>query len=376
MSEVFSVMRHADLAIAHNLPVLNPTLYEALQRRFSDVVIAKAGTPLVGGAYVEDASGSRKFRATDDGEYYRVCCPFCQESRHRLWINHRWGVGLDETHYAYDPSDKFWWDCICFNSDCMSNPENVATLRRWTYGGIGRELHGAKIQITTGCSAPATLSVVKLPGTCIRIDQLSPFHTGRGYLEGRGYDIDMLGRVYDVHYCEEAPAEYPVVNGRIIIPIYMRGEMVGWQARAPYDCEWKAMGRSKYYNLPNMPRSLMLYGYDQAVMSPLCIVTEGVTNVWTIGDGAVATFGKSMSYMQAELIVTNWKHVVVAYDGGTEEQKATSQVEAMLAGKVQTLIPLALPVGEDPASLGATRFWDLVWAAAEERKIDLENLDA
>ncbi|MFN9956455.1 MAG: hypothetical protein ACK55I_25435, partial [bacterium] len=29
------------------------------------------------------------------GEYYCVCCPFCNDVAHKLWINHRYGAGVN-----------------------------------------------------------------------------------------------------------------------------------------------------------------------------------------------------------------------------------------------------------------------------------------
>ena len=348
--------------------VLNPTLYSSLLRRFHDVRIAKQGVPLVGGAYVASGTGTR-FRATDDGEYYQVCCPFCAESRYRLWINHRWGVGLDANHPYYDPADKFWWSCHCFNSDCMANPENVAQLRTWAYGAIGRELRGRRIEIRAGFSAPAMLGVVPLPGTCIPLQQLSPHHIASSYLRERGYDPRWLGETYHVHYCDAAPPEYPVANGRLIIPIIMNGDIVGWQARPPYECDWKAMHCAKYYNLPNMPRSLMLYGFDIAKEYPYCIITEGVTNVWTLGEGAIATFGKSMAFQQAEMIKSRWKAAVVAYDG--DAAKECAAVAMMLESPDFPVVRMQLPDGEDPASLGRNRFMNLMYDTAAKAKVEL-----
>jgi len=356
------------LRTSFEINVLNPALYIALQRRFHDVKIAKPGVPLVGGAYVQ--SGSRvKFIATDDGEYYQVCCPFCAEDRYRLWINHRWGAGLDVNHPAYDSSDRFWWSCHCFNNGCMANPENVAQLRTWTYGGIGRELHVKRPTINAGFSAPAALNHVELPGTCVGLDDLPSHHIACTYLKERGYDPHWLGAAFGLHYCEEAPPEYPMTNGRIIIPIIMNGDLVGWQSRPPYECDWKAMHTPKYYNLPNMSRSLMLYGYDFAKQYPICIVTEGVTNVWTLGDGAVATFGKSMSFQQAEMIKHSWKAAVVAYD--SDAIKESPAVAMMLESPDFPVVRVQLPEGEDPASIGYDRFMNLMYDTAHKANITL-----
>jgi DNA primase len=174
-----------------------------------------------------------------------------------------------------------------------------------------------------------------------------------------------------VAYCEEAAAEYPLVNGRIITPVTMNGECVGWQARAPFECDWGARHIPKYYNLPGMPKTSMLYGYDQAVGEPFCIVVEGVTDVWRVGVGAIATFGKTLSFSQAELIYQNWKKVVIAYDSDAHEY--VERAKMMLESKMD-VVPMLLPSG-DPASIPNEEFWTAVLAAADECRIDLLGRD-
>ena len=47
------------------------------------------------GCLMDRGRGKPEFQASNPGEYYRIACPFCLDTRHRLWINHRWGVGPD-----------------------------------------------------------------------------------------------------------------------------------------------------------------------------------------------------------------------------------------------------------------------------------------
>jgi hypothetical protein len=355
--------------------VLNPTLYQRLQRRFGSVLVAKAGEAMFGGGF-DYSTGARRYTPLSAGEYYRVCCPFCLQrnavdTRYRLWINHRWGVGLDPLDPCYDPLDRFWWMCCCYNENCMSAPENRQQLRSWIYGGVGRELHREQIKILPGRADTLSLGVVSLPGTCQRVDSLPAEHAACQYLRGRGFDPKTLGEVFDVSFCFESH-ELPAAANKIIIPIKMGGQLVGWQARPAFDADWKAMSMSKYYNAPGINRRLMLYGMEQARALPFCILVEGVTDVWAIGLGAVALLGKTLSAQQTLLLCNNWKAVVLALDSGAqrnaEEIAGKLNSEPSLAGRI---VIVRMPQGLDPASVNNEYFWDLVYGHAQQAGVDL-----
>jgi hypothetical protein len=268
----------------------------------------------------------------------------------------------------YDPADRFWWASTCYNEGCLKNPERVAQLRTWIYGGLGRELHRREIPVSSGMSAPAALQHVELPGTCIPLRQLSAHHVANAYLATRGFDPLQLDADYGLCYCDAAPPEYPTTNGRLIIPICMNGDRVGWQARAVYDCDFAAMHCPKYYNLPGMNKSAVLYGLDQAVGTAFCTIVEGVSDVWAIGPGALATLGKTLSYVQAEMIVARWPVAVIAYDADAPEyvERAKVLLESKLA-----VVPVTLPDGLDPATTAPARFWDIVYQSAEKVGVTL-----
>ena len=51
------------------------------------------------------------------GETYKVSCPFCSDTRQRLWINHHWGVRDEKTN------DDLLHLAHCFNDDCINTRE-------------------------------------------------------------------------------------------------------------------------------------------------------------------------------------------------------------------------------------------------------------
>lgn len=78
--------------------VLNPVLYQRLVELFGSVKVANAGqsaTPFSG------------------GEQYRVCCPYCNDKRHRLYISHLYATS-EHRGLAY-----------CHNeTHCLDRPDN------------------------------------------------------------------------------------------------------------------------------------------------------------------------------------------------------------------------------------------------------------
>lgn len=164
------------------------------------------------------------------------------------------------------------------------------------------------------------------------------------YLEGRGFIPSELIRDYKLHSC------YTLGKWkfRIIAPIFLGGEIVSFQA---LDVTGKA--KLKYKLCPNdkavIPARHLLYNID-SVQSRVIIV-EGITDVWRIGPGSVATFGIEFSREQIDLLRNrNLKSALVVFDG---EEKAI-QKAYKLAGNL-FFIPdvevIELEDGKDPDSL-------------------------
>src|SRR5262245_43966672 len=95
---------------------LNPQLYEALSRAFGPVLVAHDGARMEA-AYLPDCTGALIKRAISPGEYYRVNCFACGDTRHRLWVNHMWGVRDPRT------GTRHRWAAKCFNEDCLRRKE-------------------------------------------------------------------------------------------------------------------------------------------------------------------------------------------------------------------------------------------------------------
>lgn len=116
------------------------------------------------------------------------------------------------------------------------------------------------------------------------------------YLKGRDFDPEILIPKYRLKACYNV-GKYKF---RIIAPVIMDNKIVSFvgmdvtrQAKIPYknasDSESVIPIKSCLYNLDNANETVIL--------------VEGITDVWRIGDGAVATLGKKVTMEQINLLI-------------------------------------------------------------------------
>jgi len=125
-------------------------------------------------------------------------------------------------------------------------------------------------------------------------DQFPKIHLN--YLKSRDFDPDILIPKYKLKACYNV-GKYKF---RVIAPVIMDNEIVSFvgidvtrQAKIPYknasDIESIIPIKSCLYNLDNANETVIL--------------VEGITDVWRIGDGAVATLGKKVTMEQINLLI-------------------------------------------------------------------------
>jgi hypothetical protein len=342
---------------------LRPSLYYCLEHRLGPVIIANEGEELVGCARTDPYSDRPRLEVSMPGEYYRVCCPFCNDTRHRLWINHRWGLYVPEFK-----SDNLFL-AHCFNEDCLAQPGRAQQLRNVVFDNFVRGR--APDPVRRGRRpAVAPRREVKAPGPLVcSLDNLSPDHPAVLYLRGRGYDTDWLGRTLRVGVCLGAYPEFRMAKDRIIIPTYHGGAYAGWQAR--YVGEPPDKRVPKYFTMAGMKVSQLLYNYDVARQSPFGVVCEGPMDVWAFGPEAVALFGNKVSAAQAQLIGSAWREgtVIILLDG--DAPGPALQAHDALAGLVRRRAVVSLPADKDPGDLPRQELRQFVFAEALRQGADL-----
>jgi hypothetical protein len=347
---------------------LNPTLYQALVARFGAVKIYKQGQPNTVRARPNwHRQGRLQNRVVEAGEYYAVACPFCGDTRGRLWVNHQWGVrdplsGDDNLHLA-----------ICFNEGCLNNRPRQRQLQR-LLGPFDDEVGGVVAPQAAADVWATPPSEPTLPDGSVPVNELPPAHPAVAYLQGRNFDVHELWERWRVRYCERAPLSTPPLRQRLVIPIHRPGGpgdatpvLAGWAARAVTPTP--ADGPRYLFNA-GLRASHLLYGLPAALPAagPVVLV-EGPTDVWRVGLGAVALLGRSLSPPQRGevLRLARGRPVVVLLDrdAGAQARALRDSLRGSRAGEPGEKRVVVAGVPGDAKDPGDSTT-ALVWAAIEQ----------
>lgn len=350
---------------------LRPDLYRRLEQRLGDVVYARDGEEMDAYIYEDptevDSRGRpfKKLQVNEPGEAYRVNCPFCGDTRKRLWVNHMWGY--KDTEHRID----YLWLANCFNDGCPL--KGNIQLKRRLYEMIYSDVLGQVLEydvVLPGVRLKGQGHVeAKPPGVLVPLTHLPSNHPANAYFRDRGYDPAWLQEHYRLRFCPEAIQEYPLVTGRVVIPVYMRGKLVGWQARLLGTPSSKHI--PKYYTMPGMAKGLCLYNFDTAAKHGHVVITEGVTDAWRYGPEAVALLGNKATSRQIAEIVATWRHVPVFCMLDGEARDENQALADQLSIGHPNVVRVDLLEDKDPGSCSHLYLRELVVQAAQSRGLDL-----
>jgi len=317
---------------------LNPLLYRLLLKKFGAVKISSEGCP-AHYQRVPDPFHPNKtiLQSAFWGEYYCVRCPFCNDQRYRLWINHLYASEV------FNGRRQLTYLSVCYNNHCMTVPGRAEQLEELIFG-LGAHLRPQALPVKP-VTAPLELKPITAPGTIVALKELPENHAAKAYVRSRGFDPVILSDKFEVGFCADVtPPAAPANKGRIYIPVRYNSELVGWQCRGITDD-----AKPKYLNAPNMKKSAVLYNYDQARQQPFVIVVEGVPSVWRLGAAAVCLFGKSMSMAQHNLIIKTWANKPIFLLLDQDAKLEMEQAAALLKRSAAKVIQIILPDTRDPA---------------------------
>lgn len=339
---------------------LNPVLYGLLQHKFGSVRIHNAGCAAQS-RFVRSVSDPTRVVSEDyaAGEYYAVCCPFCNDCDHKLWINYRYG---SEINSRTGRREKTYLAC-CYKNECIRVPGRSQQLEDLVFGQHRRGLLTPPLLQVEDEFAPPP--VITPPGEIVSLADLPDDHPALVYLRSRNFDPHSLAQDYSVGVCTVPNTGYSLMRNRIYIPVFSNGQLVGWQGRAVGDAS-----HPKYYNSQGMQKSRILYNYDAAARQPFVVVVEGIPSVWRIGAAAVCLFGKSMSHWQRVTIATTWVNkpvfLLLDNDAATETEKCFSELNR----HGTQVVPVFLPDSRDPADYSREELFDLLHRTAAAVGVD------
>jgi len=342
----------------------NEILFRQLQHKFGTVLLANAGVANEWRTTTRNGKLTREIVV--HGEQLRVACPWCGETRNRLYFNYEWAT--------VDPitGDNRLWLVRCMNEDCLQTyPHRRGIMFSEILFGkpVLRQNIRPGIQRQPG--------VYVSPGATVPLTDLDPTHPAIQYLADRNFCVKTLSLVYKVSWCESSPREIGAQN-RIIIPAFSDGKEVGWSGRIlPSDSVTKA----KYRHMPGFQTSRHLYNFDTAKRYKTVIIVEGMLDCIRVGPPAVAVLGRSISTHNVDRLVSvasrNDIQIVVALDPDISKTDKQSRHHIEVAvSKIKhhysKVMPLYLTSGSDPASLTRQEFRRLLYESAAAQNVTLD----
>jgi hypothetical protein len=341
--------------------MLNPGLYHRLESKFGDVKIVNAGMSAHGGSRIDPVTLRRRRGTLSGGEQYIVCCPFCRDSRFRLYISHLYGevdddTGGDHTNLAH-----------CFNEQCLRDTDNRRDLAQSLHSML--EFWRPRPPVRASLVQSSAPQRVRQLDRVVDLGMLPPDHAALTYLRERGFDPAELSSQWGIGYC--ISERFAPMRGRIYIPIHLRGTLIGWQGRALSN-----EVEPKYFNMPGFRKSEALFNFDRARDQPVVVAVEGVTDAWRVGPAAVALFGKKASLQQCLLmtICSRSKPLLIALDGDAQEEAERLAAEMKTTPYyIRSVVVVRLPADRDPGSLERGEFWEIARAAATEQGVVLPD---
>lgn len=352
---------------------LNPKLYHRLKEAFGSVKVGSEGRrmdpePISVPDPIDLQGKTWHLEVNDFGEYYRVCCPFCNDTRHRLYVNHCYGQREKGTGRSLN------FLAICYNEGCMADPENRLDFRERLEC---QEEELALFEVHRGKAVDPFTLKARPPGPVRNLTELPRDHKARRYVESRHFDPDRLGRYYGVGYVLDSL--YYLAKHRIYVPVLWRGKLVGWQVRYLGELPWKDPEKKqdlppKYWTMPNMPRGSILSNFDNARQFRTGVLVEGWFDVFGFGPMCMAVLGNTVSEQQISTFSAVWgkpgRSGVWLLDPDAYALKGTQRNIARLKKQMSgQLAVVQLPKGTDPGSLDRAFARDYVEQEARDQDV-------
>jgi len=208
-------------------------------------------------------------------------------------------AGTTNYHLGLSPNGNSCWKCGGGHSI-------YSLLEAWTAHGsndlkkLMSKYGQGQINLSKTILRSDRSKLLKLP-----LMKLAKSHAN--YLEKRRFNTEQLRLKYELRSIMPI-GDY---GGRIYIPVVINGKTVSFTTRTIADI------KPKYIHCPDhesiVPVKDCLYGIDHC-KNNYVIMTEGVTDVWRIGDNSVALFGKTLSDKQLYTTVKKFTKIFIMLD--------------------------------------------------------------
>jgi len=264
-----------------------------------------------------------------------VQCPFCEDESSHCGLNVETGTGFNCWRCGAKGHITFY---ITRLSKCSPKQAQQIFL---DYGG------GVK-ESTTHTSVGRSFKTDNLSFNFPSKDLSKTFPSEYvDYLLKRDFNPEQLIRDYDLY----AGPNYGPMKFRIVAPCIEGGKPVSYTGLSII----RNKEVPKYKHCPNeksvIPIKKCLYNIDS--VKDICLIVEGITDVWRLGQGAIATFGIEFSIDQvAEIIRKGVLKAVIFFDAEPRAQERAEKLAGYLSHYIHRVENFCLEkAGSDPAEL-------------------------
>lgn len=328
-------------------------------------------------AQQDEVNGRRRVVFYQRGEYYRVSCPFCNDTRKRLHVSHAFMTELNT-----EPKRVGWFLANCFNDTaCLQDYSKVLELGKMI--DEGRDALG-RVALRRGRDLSPQEREATHPGVIVSAATAGKDDPAIQYLLSRNLDPGRLARAYGVGVVR-TPFEYRIMANRIYVPIYFRKKLVGWQGRYPGELRWKGPNKDtkappKYFTMPGLPASQILCNLDLAIRFKTAVLVEGWFDVFGgAGPQGIPLLGSSMSDEQIKLLRAAFPQGAVVWsldpDVLTKDPRKRESALATIAKLKRCFqnrfLQLNLPEGCDPGNMPRNEYWQFLRSSAVEQNVKI-----
>jgi len=226
------------------------------------------------------------------------------------WVNINCPFCPDPSNHGGFNKEKGFYNCwICGWHPMVDVIMELVGCNYYAAVHLFKEFSVSDYDIEPEIEKPKPPEKLYLPTDCKPMQKMHHL-----YLQERKFDSEKLEKMFNLM----GTGYIGDYKFRIIAPIYYNGIMVSYQGR---DITRKAKLRYKACSKENeiIHHKHILYGIDYTSGSK-GIIVEGITDVWRLGYGAVATFGTSYTQEQIHIIRKKFNAVFILYDEDSTER--------------------------------------------------------
>ena len=311
------------------------------------------------------------------GEEYQLNCPFCGDSRQRLYVKYVYGMPYPDPRMS-----GIMIDMAFCQREQRKKPQLYSALRDYEWALE----HGlvSLDSLSENCVVEDVDPLEQTPPTMGETAPLKslPYSAHYAYWKRKKYNPEYLSDVYGacVPVSHEDKEMWKMIESRTIFPYKYKGKTVMWQGRLNFDHADKFPPKWWY---PGGTKKV-LWNIDLALSFPVCILCEGISSAIAAGPAAMAIGGKTLNSKFIEFIKDNWSRVMVMLDpdAGINRKEKDSDYQKRLIDQLSevgvSVVGAKWSPGDnrDPGDLGCAGCADLICRSSPGFASELSYLDA